>query len=194
MNILSSEQLQSKGLHTLPGGWLAGNKARGYTEAITTWPFRRFNKKQNTTYNKSSLYQCSTDRGRTWVNIQGAKAVILHLFPPYQWSNNSTPLHWCCDERPHSVTVEDTYLLTDQGLPCHLLDLTYTYLQSPSQKMTNPTCSSLSLPLSDFHLLWPTPLLQNAHVPRLQSVTPEDSAKNLWDMLQDTHHDKKIGK
>ena len=28
--------------------------------------------KQNTPYNKSSPYDCATDRGQTWVNMQGA--------------------------------------------------------------------------------------------------------------------------
>ena len=43
----SLEQQQSKGLDTPQGIRLAGNKARGYTKAGTTWPVRRSNKAEH---------------------------------------------------------------------------------------------------------------------------------------------------
>ena len=44
VNISSLEQQQSKGLDTTPGGRLADNRARDYTEARTTQPVARFDK------------------------------------------------------------------------------------------------------------------------------------------------------
>ena len=46
--------------------------------------------------------------------------------------------------------------------------------------------------VSDFHLLEPALPLPDAHVPRLQTITPDGCAKHLWNTPQDTHHDNKI--
>ena len=42
--------------------------------------------------------------------------------------------------------------------------------------------------VSDFCLLSPAPPLQHTHVTRLQTITPEGSAKNIWNVLQNSWH------
>ena len=102
MNILSLEQLQSKGLDTPPGVRLACTKAGGYTKARTTWPVRRLNKAE---YNLQQVASCSTTGGTTWVN------------------NNS---HTSLPRESHTSYIHTAFCTFRLGVSQHFVPLHYT--------------------------------------------------------------------